>query len=65
VFLYAIGGIYALSVVDALFFFPPRSEGGFAILSPWGQEGPSLTLGGVEEGEVHLAVSWSRSGGVE
>ncbi|MDM7914645.1 MAG: DUF5683 domain-containing protein [Candidatus Eisenbacteria bacterium] len=57
-FLYATGGVWALSLIDALFFFPSPSEGSFASISPWGNDGPELGLRPREDGAM-LVVRWN------
>ncbi len=55
-FLYATAACSAIAVLDALFFFPSRSEGAFATVRPFGDEGPDLTLRPAGAGNVELAI---------
>ncbi|MBD3161427.1 MAG: PEGA domain-containing protein [Candidatus Eisenbacteria bacterium] len=62
VVLYAVGGIYLISLVDALFFFPEPSRGRF-VLSRFGENGPSLALEPSPVGEIRLSLSLGGRGG--
>jgi hypothetical protein len=55
-FLYATAACSAISFLDAVFFFPSRSEGAYATVRPFGDEGPDLTLRPAGAGNIELAV---------
>jgi hypothetical protein len=64
ILLYVFGGIYAASILDAVFLFPGTSQGSYAALAPWGPEGPHLALGESSSGELTAMVRWTpREGG--
>jgi hypothetical protein len=62
--LYITAGLYAASILDAVLLFPGTPQGGFASISPWGEKGPQLALGGSPRGDLTLALRWTpREGG--
>jgi hypothetical protein len=55
-FLYATAACSAISFLDALFFFPSRSEGAFATIRPFGDGGPDLALRPAPGGSLRAAI---------
>jgi hypothetical protein len=62
-FLYATAACWFVSFVDAVFFFPSRSEGSFATFRPLGDNGPDLALRPAPGKRLELALVLRESKG--
>jgi hypothetical protein len=52
-------GVYSINVLDAVVLFPGQSQGTYASVSPWGMEGPRLSLGTGDGAEVVFRIDFA------
>ena len=62
--LYTTGGLYALAFIDAVFLFPDKSAGSFALTEPFGPGGPRFAGGATGAGGVGLSLRFGGEGGI-
>jgi hypothetical protein len=58
-------GLYAASILEALFHFPGPGEGRFASVGPWGEDGPHVSLQAAAGGGLAFRFDWIARGGHE